>query len=90
MPNRDGEFCGQTFIRSPSVDRNRKGKASQEVLLLRGRLNSWALANVVSQTVSAFSFLLSSWLPFEDSSVNDFPLQDFATKGPDFQKPPKS
>jgi hypothetical protein len=41
---------------------------------------------IVSQTVSVSSFLPSSSLPFEGSSVNDFPLQNFATTGPDLQK----
>jgi hypothetical protein len=63
-----------------------KGNASQEVLLLRGWLNSWPMRSDVSQTVSVSSFLLSSWLPLEGSSVNDFPLQNFATTGPDLQK----
>jgi hypothetical protein len=63
-----------------------KGNASQEVLLLRGWLNSWPMRSIVSQTVSVSSFLLSSWLPLEGSSVNDFPLQNFATTGPDLQK----
>jgi hypothetical protein len=40
-----------------------KGNASQEVLLLRGWLNSWPMRSDVSQTVSVSSFLLSSWLP---------------------------
>jgi hypothetical protein len=65
-----------------------KGNASQEVLLLRGWLNSWPLRSIVSQTVSVSSFLLSSWLPLEGSSVNDFPLQNFATTGLICKKPP--
>jgi hypothetical protein len=66
--------------------RPKRGKASQEVLLPRGWLNSWPLRSIVSQTVNVSSFLLSSWLPLEGSSVNDFPLQNFATTGPDLQK----
>jgi hypothetical protein len=42
-----------------------KGNASQEVLLLRGWLEFLALANIVSQTVSVSSFLLSSSLPLK-------------------------
>src|SRR5580692_6768377 len=48
------------------VDGNcpQKENASQEVLLLRGWLNSWPVRSIVSQTVSVSSFfLLSSSLP---------------------------
>jgi hypothetical protein len=40
-----------------------KGNASQEVLLLRGWLNSWPMRSIVSQTVNVSSFLPSSSLP---------------------------
>ena len=66
------------------------GNASQEVLLLRGRLNSWPMRSSVSQTVSVSYFLLSSWLPLEGSSVNDFPLLNSQLRDLIFQKPPKS
>src|ERR1700728_983572 len=56
-----------------------KGNASQEVLLLRGWVNSWPLRSIVSQTVSVSSCLLSSSVPLKVSSCMIFPC-NFGTR----------